>query len=134
MRYLLVGFMLGLLAGTPAMPDERADIRDVIGSQIAAFEASDVATAFDFASPMIQEMFHDPQTFGRMVETGYPMIWRPDAVRFLELREEGGRVLQRMGFRDGAGGFHLFDYEMIAGPDGWRINGVFPVRPDDIGV
>jgi hypothetical protein len=120
--------------GASASADDGSDIRSVIGDQIAAFAADDLPTAFDFASPMIQRMFNDPETFGRMVATGYPMIWRPDAVRYLDLHEEDGRMLQRMGFRDGSGQFHLFDYDMIAGPDGWRINGVYPVPPEDVGV
>jgi hypothetical protein len=126
----------GALVGNPgvALADDKSDIQAVIGRQIEAFAADDLSAAFDFASPMIQGIFRDPETFGRMVETGYPMIWRPDAVRYLDLHEENGHVLQRMGFRDGAGQFHLFDYEMIAGPDGWLINGVYPVPPSDVGV
>lgn len=134
MRRLIFGVTLALALGAGVRADDGTAIRGVIGDQIAAFAADDLGTAFGFASPMIQRMFRDPETFGRMVESGYPMIWRPDAVRYLGLREEGGRVLQRMGFRDAAGRFHVFDYEMIAGPEGWRINGVHPVAPDDTGV
>lgn len=134
MRRFFLGLGIAAAIAAAAGADDGADIRDVIGDQIAAFLAEDLNTAFDFASPMIQGMFRDPETFGRMVETGYPMIWRPDAVRYLDLHEEQGRVLQRMGFRDGAGQFHLFDYEMILGPDGWRINGVYPVPPSDVGA
>ncbi|MGB3312917.1 MAG: DUF4864 domain-containing protein [Albidovulum sp.] len=134
MRRIVLGLGLMFLVGASASADDGSDIRSVIGDQIAAFAADDLPKAFDFASPMIQRMFNDPETFGRMVATGYPMIWRPDAVRYLDLHEEDGRMLQRMGFRDGAGQFHLFDYDMIAGPDGWLINGVYPVPPEDVGV
>lgn len=134
MRNAIAGLSLMVLIGSSAMADDGSDIRSVIGDQIAAFAADDLTRAFDFASPMIQRMFRDPETFGRMVASGYPMIWRPEAVRYLDLHEENGRLLQRMGFRDAEGQFHLFDYEMIAGPDGWRINGVYPVPPEDVGV
>lgn len=117
-----------------ALADDGAEIRGVIGDQIAAFRADDLATAFGYASPTIQGMFRTPENFGRMVAGGYPMIWRPDAVSFLGLREEGGRPVQRMGFRDAAGGFHLFDYLMVEGADGWRIDGVVPVPDAGAGV
>jgi hypothetical protein len=36
--------------------------------------------------------------------------------------------------RDADGSIFLFDYEMVAMPDGWRINGVFPVRDSGVGA
>ncbi|MGB3176935.1 MAG: DUF4864 domain-containing protein [Albidovulum sp.] len=117
-----------------AQSGEQDGIRAVIADQIAAFAADDLGRAFDHASPMIKRMFGTPENFGRMVRDGYPMIWRPGAVRYLDQREEGGHPVQRVEFRDQTGGYHLFDYEMIEGPAGWRINGVFPVRPEDMAV
>lgn len=134
MLRVVLAFAVWFAAGHPAAADEAADIRGVIDRQIAAFAASDLAAAFGFASPMIQQMFGDPETFGRMVITGYPMIWRPTSIRHLGLRDDHGRVLHRMAFGDAAGRVHLFDYEMVEGPDGWRINGVHPVPVTDTGV
>lgn len=107
--------------------DDAGDIRAVIAAQIAAFAAGDLPAAYDFASPGIQAIFPSPEIFGRMVATGYPMIWRPAEVLYFGLRSEGGLLLQRMGLRDGAGTLHLFDYEMTPGDAGWRIDGVIPV-------
>ncbi|MDW4551134.1 DUF4864 domain-containing protein [Defluviimonas sp. D31] len=118
----------------PARGEDGAEIRGVIGAQIEAFAADDLAAAFGFASPMIRHMFQTPETFGNMVRQGYPMIWRPGAVRYLGLREEDGRMLQRMGFVDGEGRLHLFDYDMVQSRDGWRINGVHPVSAPAAGV
>lgn len=117
------------LAASLASADEAGDIRDVIGNQVAAFEAGDLGAAYGFASPGIQAIFPSPEIFGGMVRQGYPMIWHPAEVVYFGLRTEGGKRLQRMGFRDGAGQMHLFDYEMIPGEGGWRIDGVVPV-PD----
>ena len=115
------------LAGAPerARADDGSDIRAVIALQIAAFQNDDAEAAFAHASPTIQRLFGNPANFGRMVERGYPMIWRPGDVSFLGLRNERGRLLQRVMVRDGAGALFVFDYEMVASPEGWRINGVF---------
>ncbi len=127
-----------LAAGAPlaACADDAtgasAAIEGVISHQIDAFRADDLATAFSFASPMIQGMFGSPENFGRMVENGYPMIWRPADVEFRDLREERGMTFQRVRVRDAAGKDFLFDYEMIEGPGGWVINGVYPVRGEDV--
>ncbi|MEZ5778925.1 MAG: DUF4864 domain-containing protein [Paracoccaceae bacterium] len=114
----------------PATADAGTDIRSVIGDQFAAFAANDLGAAFDFASPTIKGIFRTPENFGQMVKGGYPMIWRPSEVKFLALRTENGRQMQRVLVRDGAGAIHLFDYEMIPAADGWQINGVFPVESE----
>jgi hypothetical protein len=116
-----------LIAG-PLRADEAGDIKAVIGDQIHAFEANDITTAYSFASPMIRSLYPSAEVFGAMVQQGYPMIWRPSDVIYYGLRSEGGRMVQRMGFRDAAGQEHLFDYIMSAGPAGWKIDGVIPVR------
>lgn len=118
-----------LFAAPPVVADEASDIRGVIEDQIAAIGASDLPAAYSFASPGIQAIFRSPEIFGGMVRQGYPMIWHPAEVVYFGLRAEDGKWLQRMGFRDAAGQMHLFDYEMIPGAGGWRIDGVFPV-PD----
>jgi hypothetical protein len=59
-----------------------------------------------------------------MVTQGYPMVWRPGDVRYLELREEGGSHWQKVMITDQAGRVHILQYRMIDTPEGWRINGV----------
>ncbi len=95
-----------------------------------AFRAGDPAAAFAFASPMIKRMFGTPETFGSMVQSGYPMIWAPGEVRFLGASRGPGGIEQRLAVTDRQGGIHFFDYDMIETPDGWQINGVRPVRGD----
>lgn len=72
--------------GDGAASGREAAIRGVIGSQLDAFEADDVDRAFGFASNGIRGMFGTPERFGQMVREGYPMVWRPGEVRYLELR------------------------------------------------
>ncbi|MGR3548107.1 MAG: DUF4864 domain-containing protein [Roseovarius sp.] len=126
MRPLILSLllMLGLAAPLRADPDAQA----VITAQIEAFLAQDVTRAYGYASPFIQQKFGSPEQFGTMVREGYPMVWRPSDVTFLEMREIAGRLWQGVRVLDAAGAAWIVDYEMIETPEGWRINGV-TVRP-----
>jgi hypothetical protein len=100
------------------------DIEATISRQIDAFKADDFIGAFGFASDNIQRVFRTPERFGQMVRHGYPMVYRPDVVRFLELREVDGALRQKVEMRDRAGTYHLLDYEMIDTEAGWKIDAV----------
>ena len=101
-----------------------AEIRGTISQQFEAFKADDFATAFTFATPTLQQFFQNPQNFGQMVTKGYPMVWRPAAVDYLELREEGGAFFQKVQITDAKGRFHILEYRMMQTSKGWRIGGV----------
>jgi len=137
MKHLLL--TLGLvvtLAGQPAAAQtESSDaIRGTIQSQIDAFLADDFATAFTFASPAIKGMFGNPDNFGMMVRQGYPMVWRPSDLRFLDLREMAGRHYQRVQIVDREGVPYIAEYEMIETAEGWQINGVRIERAPEVGA
>lgn len=123
MRALALSLMLALVAALPARAEDSA-ARAVIEAQIEAFRAGDLPRAFGFASPVIQQKFGTPETFGQMVETGYPMVWRPSEVVFLEARETGGRLWQEVFLRDAAGRGWIAEYEMIEAEGALKINGV----------
>ncbi len=99
-------------------------IESTIQSQFDAFLKDDVTTAFSFASPTIKGLFGTPENFGRMVQNGYPMVWRPSGVQYLELREVAGQLWQRVMVTDQNGRTHLLDYQMVQTADGWQINAV----------
>ncbi len=121
-RFLLaVSLSVALASGAYGQSEE---IEANIAAQIEAFEADDFATAFTFASPNIQRLFQNPDNFGAMVRNGYPMVWRPSEVRFLELREIAGALWQKVMIVDGDGRVHILDYQMIEQENGWKINGV----------
>lgn len=119
-------FAIALLTGSVASADDAAKpaITQTIQSQIDAFLADDFEQAFTYASPNIQGIFGSAGNFGRMVTQGYPMVHRPSDVRFLELRDVAGMLVQKVQLRDAAGRVHLLDYSMIQGENGWKINGV----------
>jgi len=123
MRTVILSILLTLLAAAPLRAGESA-ARDVISNQIKAFQAEDLGRAYQFASPFIQEKFATPETFGRMVREGYPMIWQPAEVTFLEARETGGRLWQEVLLRDAAGRGWIAEYELVELNGKMRINGV----------
>ena len=139
-RFVIV-LLLGLhLVGLPARGEgvatDLADgeaMRATIAAQVEAFRSGDLSTAFLIASPAIQALFGDPHGFARMVQEGYPMVWRPAELRFLGARQEGCLIWQRVLIRDLSGGLHVLDYQMVDLPGGWRINGVIRV-PSGTGV
>ncbi len=126
MLQLLLSLVLLCLPVLSAQAQETRNpaIETVIQQQFDAFRAEDVGTAFSFASPNIKGMFGTPENFGRMVRNGYPMVWRPAEVQFLDLREVAGNLWQRVMVTDQAGRTHLLDYQMVETGQGWQINGV----------
>lgn len=123
MRFLLY-FLALLLSLTFTARADTAGPRAVIEAQIAAFQTDDFDTAFDYASDTIRRVFGTPERFGQMVRQGYPMVYRPADLRFLEARERGARTIQQVMVADQAQRLHLLEYEMIETDAGWRINGV----------
>ncbi|MDP5217367.1 DUF4864 domain-containing protein [Ruegeria sp. 2205SS24-7] len=123
MRHLILSLILGLGLSLSAQA-QNDEIQSNIQAQIDAFKSDDFATAFTFASPSIQRLFGTPENFGAMVRNGYPMVWRPADVRFLELREVAGQLWQKVIITDAAGNLHVLDYQMVDFENGWKINGV----------
>jgi hypothetical protein len=126
MRVFVVILAL-LLALVPVDTSAQAPgeaVQGVIADQIEAFEKGELERAFAHASPLIQGMFGTAENFGRMVEEGYPMVWRPAEVRFSGLAERGGRLVQTVLITDAAGRLYVADYEMLDLDGTWRINGV----------
>ena len=135
MRRTILAAVLGVALAGGAAADDRSDITGIIQSQIEAFLADDFATAFTFASPSIKQMFGTSERFGTMVRQGYPMVWRPADVTYLETEPLGSNAyLQRVLITDAAGVPHLLEYQMIATPEGWQINGVRILRAPQVGA
>ena len=129
MRRILLSAVLAAAAALTVLPAQAQEARDpaietTIQNQFDAFLRDDVGTAFSFASPNIKGLFGTPENFGTMVRNGYPMVWRPSEVQYLELREVAGQLWQRVMVTDQAGRSHLLDYQMVQTPEGWQINGV----------
>lgn len=113
-----------MMSAVPVMAQDTAAIQTTIDGQMAAFTARDVSRAFDFASPNIQRIFNSATNFGQMVEHGYPMVWNNADTRFLSLRQEGPRWVQRVLLTDQGGAVFVLEYYMIETEGGWLIDGV----------
>ena len=136
-RALILVLALGF-AGAMAKAQEvlapNPEIEATIQSQFDAFVARDVEGAFQFASPNIQSLFQTPGNFGRMVQQGYPMVWDPGQVDFIDLQTFAGLIVQRVQVIDQAGNAHYLGYAMVETEAGWVINGVQILRAPDVGA
>lgn len=119
----LRGLMLSLLLAVSAQAQEDA-IQGTITSQFEAFKVDDFDRAFTYATPRLRSFFQSPENFRRMVTQGYPMVWRPADVQYLELEEYSGSMWQKVRIVDEKGFMHLLVYRMEQTEEGWRIAGV----------
>lgn len=103
---------------------QQAEIEGTITSQIDAFKADDFDQAFTYATPSLQRLFQTPQNFERMVTQGYPMVWRPAEVTYLELEDRGSAMFQKVQILDAKGVTYILLYQMEETDQGWRIGGV----------
>lgn len=136
-RYLYAAaFAVCLLAGGANAAGgvsvvDGAAIRDVIQRQLDAFQRDDGVAAFSYASPDIKAMFRDPETFMRMVRTGYEPVYRPREVEFRGLDVHRGQLAQRVLLVGPDNVPVIALYIMEEQPDGtWRIDGCI-LRPAD---
>jgi hypothetical protein len=113
---------------------QAAAIQSVIGAQLEAFQRDDGPEAFAYASPGIHEKFGSVANFMAMVRGGYPAVYRPREVAYLEARVKDGVTVQavRLLGPDGAGMIALYFMEQQS--DGsWRIDGVTLVESGEVG-
>jgi hypothetical protein len=130
MRALLVAFALvfslpvfGLPAGAADLPPaDQAAIREVVRSQLDAFQRDDQEAAFGYASPTIQDLFRTAEVFMAMVRAGYQPVYRPQQVHFQDVVTFRGAPTLRV-FLVGPDGLAVIaNYMMERQRDGtWRI-------------
>lgn len=138
MRAFLALFALIVSLGAAQAQEGPADphgngIQAVISAQISAFQSDDFDTAFTFASPNIRRMFGSSERFGDMVRQGYPMVYRPGSLRFLDVTQRGNALIQRVLVTDAEGRIHVLEYEMLGIEGAFVINGVRLV-PGQVGA
>ena len=130
---LIVGLATAALAQQPDVSAaDRAAIRDIIQSQVDAFRRDDGDAAFGYASPSIQGMFGEPDTFMEMVRQGYRPVYRPKVFDFREIVTLHGEIAQKVHVVGPDGRPVTAVYPMTRLPDGsWRINGCYLQAPDE---
>ncbi len=111
---------------------DRSSIRDVIESQLAAFQRDDGAQAFSYASPNVRGQFGTPEKFMYMVRTGYAPVYRPREVTFRDVVVAGDVPAQKVLLVGPDGVPVMAIYPMQRQADGsWKIDGCFLVGVDD---
>jgi hypothetical protein len=99
-------------------------IRKVIQAQLDAFRRDEGELAFSYAAPGIREQFRTAENFMRMVKTGYPAVYRPASVAFVDTAVEDGIPIQVVQFSDSDGAVWIGLYTMERQPDkSWKVNG-----------
>lgn len=118
-----------LMLSSPLAAGEKEDVQAIINGQIEAFQKDDFVAAFTYASPSIRSMFGTPENFGKMVQRGYPMVWRPKDVRFLDFESTPAGLMQSLQIVDQAGKVHYLRYFVVSTSKGWKISGVQFINP-----
>ena len=128
MRIFAILWLIVMLS-SPLAAGEKEDVQAIINGQIEAFQKDDFAAAFTYASPSIRSMFGTPENFGKMVQRGYPMVWRPKDVRFLDFESTPAGLMQSLQIVDQAGKVHYLRYFVVSTSKGWKISGVQFINP-----
>ena len=113
----------------PVSAGDSKAVRAVVEAQLEAFAANDAKKAFSYAAPSIRAMFGTPERFVDMVRAGYPVVFRPASVTFLQPLRLEGRMLMGVRLGDADGGQWLATYSLERQADSsWRVSGC-DVRP-----
>ncbi|MEO9778638.1 MAG: DUF4864 domain-containing protein [Sedimentitalea sp.] len=123
MRQVILSIVMCIGLSGPVSA-QSAEVIGTIDAQIEAFLDNDIDRAFSYASPGIRRVFETPENFGAMVRGGFPMVWRPAEVQYLELRDVAGNLWQKVRITDAAGQAHVLDYQMVNLEGRWKINAV----------
>lgn len=110
--------------------DDLAPVRQVVQSQLRAFERDDASEAFALADPGVRSKFDNADQFMAMVRAHYPMVHRPASVLFLQPETDGETAFQRVRMTDQSGTPWLVTYLLHRQQDRqWRISACLVV-PD----
>jgi len=126
-------FILAMAGASVAGAQDVRTPRDVIDAQLQAFQADDFETGFGFASPYIRSLFGSVGNFERMVTRDYPMVHRPQSVRYLDQSQRNGLTVQRVLITDQQNRLFLLEYELVGTADEMQINGV-RILPSGLGA
>jgi hypothetical protein len=126
---------IGFAAAADLDPVDQEAIRTAIEGQMEAFKRDDGAAAFAYASPRIQAIFKDPETFLGMVREDYEPVYRPKVVSFRDLETIEGNLIQPVLVVGPSGVPVTALYIMERQQDGeWRIGGCILVPEPDKGI
>ena len=121
---LLCALALVAARAEPVAARDAASAHAVVQGQLDAFAADNAAGAFAFAAPSIREVFGTPERFIAMVRAGYPAVYRPASIAFLQPVWVSGVLVQGVQLTDQHGALWLAVYRLERQADkSWRISG-----------
>ena len=104
--------------------DETQKVQHIIAVQFEAFADDDADSAFQTATPAVREAIGNPGRFLALVRGAYPMVYRPESVRFHKPEADDGSVLQLVEIVDKDNKSWLALFALEQQPDAsWRISG-----------
>ena len=124
--FLALAFALNLAVPVAAevADGDRAAIQSMIAGQIDAFRHDDGNAAYAYASPAIQTLYPTVEGFMKMVQTGYPPVYRPQSFTFGPLVDTPRGPVQRVFITGPDGASYVAEYALQRQADGtWKING-----------
>ena len=84
----------------------------------AARAADDIAAAFAYAAPALQQMFQAPAIFMAMVRSRYAPVYRHKSFEFGKASAQDGKIAQTVHIRDADGELWEALYTLERQPDG----------------
>jgi Domain of unknown function (DUF4864) len=109
------------LIGTPVFAASTDDIpaaQSIIRAQEDAFARDDGASAYSFASPMLQTFYQNPDGFMSMVRNSYAPVYRHRSFVFGQARAVDGKIMQEVQIVDAGGVAWDALYTLETQPDG----------------
>jgi hypothetical protein len=103
---------------------ETQKVQHIIVAQFEAFADDDADGAFQTATPAVREAIGNSGRFLALVRGAYPMVYRPESVRFHKPEADEGTVLQLVEITDKDSKSWLALFALEQQPDAtWRISG-----------
>jgi Domain of unknown function (DUF4864) len=105
----------------------KAELIQVVESQLSAFRKDDYPRAYTYAGSRFQNECPLP-AFEAMVKKSYPFIARSQAAQFGVILDNGEEGVVNVGILDSAGRIHHYQYFLKWEHKAWKINGVKEAR------
>lgn len=109
-------------SAAPMTPADEKSVRAVVQGQLDALAKDDAIKAFSFAAPNVRQAVGSAPRFLAMVQSSYPVVYRPASVAFLKPEGKDDQVIQRVQMTDAKGESWLAIYSLQRQKNkSWRI-------------
>ena len=137
-KIFILSFTLFIISGLSkadvSSKNELTKTKDIIESQIQAFQNKNAELAYSFASPMIKLRFNNPQEFMSMVKSYYEPVYNPKQYYFIDSKYFEGSIYHQLQIISQSNMSYLATYSLIKNENEWKISGcsVMPMMQESI--